>query len=490
MHFKDKYSCKECAAAGIGGPKRCQHGKIAGRCVECGGPGICEHRRVKASCKFCLKVRACIHNKKRNTCLDCKPIRDLGAMGVSIKAHELLSLFGDEKFYFHPRRDELTRAMEELRKFALAHAAVPDPQQSAMMRAVDVVRAAGAEDLAAEQGQLGQGSENRGDAVAGGGAEDGPVAGIAEGPPGAVPRPPGHATETFLQEMSSKSLREIMDGSYRGEGSSKMRPLQPPPPPSQPTLPSAHPHPNDRAQGGSSAQARLQEILLSDEHVKSGHVPPEEYQKMMKAAHHLMAQHVMVMKEMKQHSESSQFEDMVMPCPHGKKSRLSCKSCKEHSAATRKAAKEAEAVSTAAGCVGVGGAAGMGGPDGVPADQGIQQGREEEEQDATRKKGPFHSLEEYTAMLNAAEFLMYEHIKTTKELNTTVGERLREKQQYEELQRQSQEAMLKRMEGEPIPAVELAKLHHRAMLGLKLGPAPGVLPSSPVSRLSVPAGLC
>ena len=38
MHFKDKYSCKECAAAGIGGPKRCQHGKIVGRCVECGGP--------------------------------------------------------------------------------------------------------------------------------------------------------------------------------------------------------------------------------------------------------------------------------------------------------------------------------------------------------------------------------------------------------------------------------------------------------------------
>ena len=320
--------------------------------------------------------------------------------------------------------------------------------------------------LAGEQGQLGQGSENRGDV-----AEDGSVAGIAEGPPDTVPRPPGHATETFLQEMSSKSLREIMDGSYRGEGSGKMRLSQPPPPPSQPTLPNAQPHLNDRAQGSSSAQLRLQGMLLSDEHIKGGHVPPEEYQKMMKAAHHLMAQHVMVMQEMKQHSDVAQVDDMV-PCPHGKKSRLACKSCKEHSAATRKAGKEAEA--TAAGCVGLGGAAGMGGTDGAPADQGIQQGREEEEQETARKKGPFHSLEEYTAMLNAAEFLMYEHIKTTKELNTSVGERLREKQQYEELQRQSQEAMLKRMEGEPIPAVELAKLHHRAMLGLKLGPAPGV----------------
>jgi len=92
-----------------------------------------------------------------------------------------------------------------------------------------------------------------------------------------------------------------------------------------------------------------------------------------------------------------------------------------------------------------------------------------------KKKESFHSLNEYTRMLNAAEFLMREHIKTTKELNTTAEEKLREKQQMEVMQRRQQEFMLQQLEPAKMEAAELAKMHHQQLLGLRVGPTPGFL---------------
>lgn len=276
-----------------------------------------------------------------------------------------------------------------------------------------------------------------------------------------------------------------MDSSYKGEVAGKMKSSggsagamhAPPVPPGQPPLPILQPPPSteEAPELNPSEPLRfhgsLADMSMSDEQTT---IPPEEYQKMMKAAHHLMAQHVLVMQEMKQRAESTDVdvEDVVLPCPHGKKSRLVCKSCRDESAAKRRAAKEeAAAAKFAASCSAPW--QGVGGADGLPPDQGIKEGKAERQPPASQKKEPFHSLQEYVSMLNAAEFLMREHIKTTKELNTTAEERLREKQQYEELQRRSQEWMIKRMEGNPVPAVELAKIHHQDLLGLKVGPAPG-----------------
>ena len=181
---------------------------------------------------------------------------------------------------------------------------------------------------------------------------------------------------------------------------------------------------------------------------------------MMAAAHHLMAQHVLVMQQMKTSGGDDEL-DGVAPCLHGKKSRSACKLCREEAAAARKAAKEK-------------GAAGQieGGGSGAPADQGIKPSSVVQNK---KKKESVHSLDEYTRMLNAADFLMREHIKTTKELNTTAQQKLVEKRQMEEMQRQQHEFMLGQMEPAMVEAAELAKIHHQQLLGLRVGPAPGCI---------------
>jgi len=88
------------------------------------------------------------------------------------------------------------------------------------------------------------------------------------------------------------------------------------------------------------------------------------------------------------------------------------------------------------------------------------------------KKEAFHSLNEYTRMLNAADFLMREHIKTTKELNTSVEQKLQEKRQKELVQKQQHDFMVKNMEPPKLEAAELAKQHHHQILGLRVGPSP------------------
>ena len=444
MHFKDKYSCKECAAAGIGGPKRCQHGKIVGRCVECGGANICEHKRVRQSCKFCLKVRACIHNRKRNICIDCKPIRELGALGVAIKAHELLTLFEGEKFFFHPKREEVTSAIEELRKYALAHTPVPDPAQprlAAPAPAIDV-GGPGGEGTVPPPPDHAAPSGDGGDVGGGPGGDDG-AGSAAPRMPGGVP------VDAFMEELSSKSLSEIMGHSQGGvkvadKGVKQKKVKKPvseaaPPPP---------PPPRDSA---STDPLGLDELVHS---VEAQSIPPQEYQKMMAAAHHLMAQNVTVMQEMK--NSSIDPDEAMMAGPHLKKK-------------ARKALDQA-----ADGKADVG-------PDGGQADQGVKMDRQDglmtkKKKDSLHalRKDAFHSLNEYKRMLNAADFLMREHIKVTKELNTSAQEKLREKQQREALQREQDEYLLKQMEPPRIEATELAKMHHQQILGLRVGPIPGV----------------
>ena len=468
MHFKDKYSCKDCAAAGIGGPKRCSHGKIVGRCVECGGPNICEHKKVRQSCKFCLKVRACIHNKKRNICIDCKPIRDSSTFGFAEKAHELLVLFEGEKFYFHPRRDEVLAAIEELRKYALAWAPVPDPRQPRLVPALDAGGPGGAGEDAVPPPPSENGAAPGDVGMEGGGGPAGDDAAAA----GAVPRTPGGVpVDPFMEELSSKSLSEIIEESKGGsKGAADMGDKQkkakkpvfepaPPPPP-----------PRDHA---STDLLRLDELVLSGE---NQNVPPQEYQKMMAAAHHLMAQHVMVMSGMK-HSEHSAMDpdEAIMSCPHGKKSRQSCKTCREASVAARGAGHEQ----------GVGGKVELG-PDGGPADQGVKMDKQEGLV-ARKKKDSLHSLNEYKRMLNAADFLMREHIKVTKELNTNAQEKLREKQQREALQKQQEEYMLQQMEPPRMEAAELAKIHHQQILGLRVGPVPGSKKPPPIPQVQAQA---
>ena len=474
IHFKDKYSCKECAAAGIGGPKRCIHDKIVGRCVECGGANICEHKKVRQSCKFCLKVRACVHNKKRNMCLDCKPIRELGAMGVAIKAHELLTLFETEKFYFHPKRDAVKSAIEELRKYSLAHAPVPEQLDPILMVAVDVGGAG--------EGSAGQGGQG-GEAGCIGVGEHGTLEGGGEGGAGNVgPRTPGGVSlDPFIQDLNSKSLSEIMGDplgamGYANRDESAMKPIKKSHKKKQPVIEDG-PNPNTPAPPMDTDPLKMDELLLSIQHEV---IPPQEYQKMMTAAHHLMAQHVLVMQEMKTASLSPDvdMDDVVLPCPHGKKSRLVCKACREDAAATRKTFKEkAAAASGGMGGHGDGGAAGGGGVGGQgdggavggPSSQGAK-GKETEL--PKEKKEAFHSLNEYTRMLNAADFLMREHIKTTKELNTSVEQKLQEKRQMELVQKQQHDFMVQNMEPPKLEAAELAKQHHHQILGLRVGPSP------------------
>jgi hypothetical protein len=59
--------CKECGS----GPKKCEHGKRTGRCVECGGSQICQHKRIKYDCVDCKGSSLCSHSLVKSECRAC-----------------------------------------------------------------------------------------------------------------------------------------------------------------------------------------------------------------------------------------------------------------------------------------------------------------------------------------------------------------------------------------------------------------------------------
>jgi hypothetical protein len=230
----------------------------------------------------------------------------------------------------------------------------------------------------------------------------------------------------------------------------------------KPVHEAAPPPPPPPRDSASTDPLGLDELVHS---VEAQSIPPQEYQKMMAAAHHLMAQHVTVMQEMK--NSSIDPDEAMMAGPHLKKK-------------ARKALDQAADGKTDVG------------PDGGQADQGVKTDRQDglmtkKKKDSLHalRKDAFHSLNEYKRMLNAADFLMREHIKVTKELNTSAQEKLREKQQREALQKQQEEYMLKQMEPPRIEATELAKMHHQQILGLRIGPIPGIKRPPPPTNFQV-----
>lgn len=124
-HNRRRSYCKECGGSAI-----CQHSRQRSKCKECGGVALkkCEHGRLKSStCKRCREASLCQHQQKRKQCSDCKPFRDLGAEGMAVQVHDLLSLLEGENFPYasQARRAEILSKMARLRAFANSHAPAP-----------------------------------------------------------------------------------------------------------------------------------------------------------------------------------------------------------------------------------------------------------------------------------------------------------------------------------------------------------------------------
>ena len=129
-HNRRKSYCKECGGSAI-----CEHSRQRSKCKDCGGAALrkCEHGKLKTSrCKRCREAGMCQHKQKRKRCSECAPFRDLGAVGIAVEAHELLSLLERSSLPYasHPRRAEIAEKMARLRAFAFSHAPAPvQPEQ-------------------------------------------------------------------------------------------------------------------------------------------------------------------------------------------------------------------------------------------------------------------------------------------------------------------------------------------------------------------------